>query len=146
MKMCQLWPILDLATQSNSWQWFLKYILVAEKWMFQLGKKREWWSCWSNYHQKQHFPVTPTNIRITEIPPLSRASDNGNRLCVRLLLFDKMYHFMKSACIYGMILTMELCSPLFPRFIGQKWKRRCANLWLFHIQPSATPPASGFRN
>ena len=107
-------------------------------------KRRQWWSCQSNYHQHQHFPVTHVNIKIIETTPLSRASDHGKKLCAHLLLFDKTYHIMKSACISCMILTMALCSPLFPRFIGQKWKWRCANSELNWIKPHAQPPASGF--
>ena len=60
--------------------------------------------------------------------------------------FEKEYHFMKSARIYCMILTMALCFHPFPRLIDQKWKSRCANLGLFWIQPCAPPPASGFQN
>ena len=51
---------------------------------------------------------------------------------------------MKSACISCMILTMALCSPPFPRFLGQKWKLRRASLGLFRIQLCAPPPAGGF--
>ena len=134
MKTCRFGDILYSATRSTSCQWFLKLILVGDKWMFLIGeKKRQWWSCWSSYHHNQHFPVTPYDKWIIEITPLSWDRDSGKRLCVHLLLFDKMYHFIKSACISCMILTMALCSPPFPCFFGQKRKWRHANLVLFQI-------------
>ena len=37
----------------------------------------QWWSRWSNYHWNQYFPVTPTNIRKTEITPSLWASNSG---------------------------------------------------------------------
>ena len=43
-----------------------------------------------------------------------------------------------------MILTIELCCPPFPWFIGRKWKWRRSDSGLFRIQPSAPPPAGGF--
>ena len=36
-------------------------------------------------------------------------------------------------------------SPHFPLFLGQKWKRRSADLGLFRIHPRAPPPAGGFQ-
>ena len=106
----------------------------------------QWWSCRSNYHRNQHFLVTPTNIWIIEIMPSSRASNFGKWLCANFLMFDKTYHFMKSTCIYCVILTMALCSLPFPRFLGRKWKWRRADLGLFQIQPRAPHPAGDFQN
>ena len=87
---------------------------------------------------------TPTNIRIIEITPSARASYSGEWLCAHLLLFGKTYHFMKSACISCMILTMALCSPPFPPFLGRKWKWRCSNSGIFWIHPRVPPPAGVF--
>ena len=102
------------------------------------------WSCQSNYHQNQHFTVTPINIRIIEIMPSLWASDSGKRICAHLLLFEKRYHFMKSTFISCMIITMALCSPHFPRFLCQMWKWVRADSGLFWIQLRAPPPAGSF--
>ena len=40
--------------------------------------------------RNQHFPVTPTNIRILEITPSSRASNYGKWLCAHFLLFENV--------------------------------------------------------
>ena len=100
----------------------------------------------SNYHKKQNFQVAPANIQIIEITPLSQARNYGKQLCAHFLLFGKMYHFIKSTCIFCMILAMALCSPPFPRFIGRKWKWRRANSGLFWVKPCVPPPAGGFWN
>ena len=52
-------------------------------------KRRQWWSCRSNYHRNQHLPVTPTNKQKVEITSSSWASDYGKGLCVHFHLFDK---------------------------------------------------------
>ena len=99
----------------------------------------QWWSFWLNYHQNQHFPITPTNIQIIEIKSVSWASDSCKPLCAHFPL-----SFYKSTCIYCVILTIELCCPPFPWFIGRKWKWKRANTGLFRIQPRAPPSGGGF--
>ena len=103
----------------------------------------QWWSFRSNYHKNQHFPVNPTNIQIIKIAPSSWARNIGNHSCAHLLMYDKMYHFMKSSGISFMILATSLCYPPFPIFISRKWKLRCANSGLFRIQPHTQPPSCG---
>ena len=98
----------------------------------------------SNYHRNHNFKVTTTNTRIIKIAASSQDSNSSELLCAHFLIFDKTYHFMKSAYISCMVLTMALCSPPFPWFIHRKWKWRCANSGIFRIHPSAPPPAGGF--
>ena len=94
----------------------------------------------------KHFSITPSNIQIIEIIPLSQVSDSGKRLCVKLRMFEKTYHFMKSLCISCMIITMSLCSPCFPCFIEKKCKWRRANSGIFHIQPRTPLTRRSFWN
>ena len=109
-------------------------------------KNSQWWSYWSNNHRNQHFPVTPTNIQIIEIRPSSRAIDSGKWLCAHLLLFDKTYHFMKSACISCMILTRACFIHLFLDFSAENENEYVLIREYFGFIHAFNHPPAVFRN
>ena len=76
------------------------------------------WSSRSNYHQNQHFPVTPTNMQIIEITPSLQDSDSSKQLCANFLLpfYVEYMYFLHDTPI---ILSMALCSPLLLNFSAE---------------------------
>ena len=72
---------------------------------------------------------------------LDFSADNGNGFSKFIFIADKLIVKISNS---GRTIPTLTTSPTIPRFLGQKWERRCADSGLFRIQTHAPPPAGSF--